>query len=71
MNLYDGLYQKMQSEIYTITNFDDIKILHDLEELMIAYYGPNFYEKCGISFLKKHNPNTISVLEITVLFYTI
>lgn len=71
MDLYNVLCEKMRSQICSITNFDDIKMLNDLESHMMAYYGPHFYNKCGIPFLKEHNPETIDILELSVLFYSL
>ena len=71
LDLYDSLYAEMQSKSYCRTNFDDIKALLDLEFPMVAYYGFDFFEACGFPFIKEHNPGTIDVLELAVLFYTI
>lgn len=71
IDLYNQLYKKMESQDYYYVNYDDIKALHDLKQPMIAYYGPYFYKKCGIPFVKEHNPNTIDVIEVAILFYII
>lgn len=71
LDLYENLYKKISSQSYSITNFDDIKMLHDLELPMMAYYGHCFYGECGIPFLKEKNPRTIDVLDLAVLFYSI
>lgn len=69
--LYNSMYEKLHNQAYSITNFDDIKMLHDLEFPMMAYYGPCFYEKCGIPFLKEHNSGTLDIIEFSVLFYSL
>lgn len=71
LDLYDSLYKKMKSDAPFRTSFDDIKALNDLKFPMMAYYGPYFCAECGFPFIKEHNPKTIDVLELTVLFYTI
>lgn len=76
LDLYDDLYEKicphsLYEKSLCITNFEDIKMLHEMEEPMMAYYGPDFYSKCGIPFLKEHNSKTVDILELTVLFYSI
>lgn len=68
--VYGDLYEKIKGEIcISITNYDDIKSLHALKMPMMAYYGPYFYEKCGIPFLKEHNTKTIDIIEFVALFY--
>lgn len=69
--LYNEVFAKLSDEIHNITNYEDIKSLHDLESPMMAYYGLDFYEKCGIPFLKEHHPETIDIIEFVILFYTI
>lgn len=71
VGLYNSMYNKICNQGLSVTNYYDIKSLHSLEDPMMAYYGPYFYRKCGIPFLKKHNPSTIEVIEFSVLFYSL
>ncbi len=69
--LYNEIYEKICSQGCSITNYEDIKMLHKLHFPMQAYYGPYFYDKLGVPFLKEHNPPTIDILEFIVLFYSL
>lgn len=73
MDLQDELYKEINSETLSITNYNDIKMLHDLGFPMAAYYGPqcNFIGECGIPFLEQHNPKTLTVLNFIVVFYSL
>lgn len=71
LELYDKVFQKTNEESCFIGNYDDIKCLHFLESPMLAFYGNTFYKDSGLPFIKEHRPETIYVLELIVLFYTI
>lgn len=71
LDLYNNMFDKINNQTCSITNYNDIKNLHDLEYPMMAYYGPYFYSQCGIPFLKQHNSKTIDVIEFSVLFYSL
>ena len=71
LDLYNSLYDKIYNQVCSITNYNDIKYLHDLESPMMAYYGPYFYSKCGIPFLRERNSETIDIIEFSILFYTL
>lgn len=68
--LVDNLLEN--NEFY-IVNFEDVKMLYDLNSPMMKYYGTStsFYKECGIVFLEKYNPKTLRFLELSVLFYTL
>lgn len=70
---YNGLYKKISSSGCNYTNYEDIQNLYAISGSMSAYYGPasDFYEKCGLPFLKKHNPVTLDIIELSILFYTV
>ena len=61
----------LENNEFSIVNFDDVKMLYDLNIPMMAYFGPSFYKECGIVFLEKYNPKTLRFLEVSVLFYTL
>lgn len=68
---YNDLYKEIEELSILRTNYDDIEMLYKLEMPMCAYFGFEFYEECGIPFLKKYNPKTIKVMELSSLFYII
>ena len=57
----------LENNEFSIVNFDDVKMLYDLNIPMMAYFGPSFYKECGIVFLEKYNPKTLKFLELSVL----
>lgn len=61
----------LENNEFCIANFEDVKMLYDLNIPMMAYFGPSFYKECGIVFLEKYNPKTLRFLEVSVLFYTL
>lgn len=61
----------LENNEFSIVNFEDVKMLYDLNIPMMAYFGPSFYKECGILFLEKYNPKTLRFLEVSVLFYTL
>lgn len=61
----------LENNEFSIVNFEDVKMLYDLNSPMMAYFGPSFYKECGIVFLEKYNPKTLRFLEVSVLFYTL
>jgi len=67
---YNIAYENLKDQPLMKTNYEDIKALHDLHLPMMAYYGPSFYSDCGIPFLKEHNPTTLEIIELTILFYS-
>ena len=71
LELYDKVFQKTNEENCFIGNYNDIKCLHFLKSPMAAFYGNTFYKDSGLPFIKEHRPETIYVLELIVLFYTI
>lgn len=70
-------YSSAMEDLYTPdtflckTNYEDIENLCNLEQPMAAYYGPEFYSKCGFPFIKKHNPSTLKVIKMTFWFYSV
>lgn len=52
------------------TNYNDIEALCNLESPMMAYFGPQFYDKCGFPFLMEKNSTTIKVIENAFWFYS-
>lgn len=73
LSLYKSIYKKVKEEPLNITNYDDIRTLYELEQdgRMAAYFGISFYRDCGVPFLKEHNPITIQILQLSVLFYSL
>lgn len=67
-SLVDNL---LENNEFNIVNFEDVKMLYDLNIPMMTYFGPSFYKECGIVFLEKYNPKTLRFLELSVLFYTL
>lgn len=69
---YESLYKECYEKGFLcLTNYDDVETLCNLESPMLAYFGPEFYNKCGFPFLKEHNPSTIMVIETAFWFYSI
>lgn len=68
---YDAAYEKLCERSCFIQNYRDIEALHNLGSSMAAYFGPAFYQRCGIPFLKEHNPVTLEIIEFSILFYTL
>lgn len=71
LELYQKIYEDLSKQGLNIVNYEDIKNLHDLERTMPAYYGNTFYKDCGVPFLKEHNPNTLEVIELCIIFYSL
>lgn len=69
MDLFDSYATNIAGKLPFRTCFDDIKMLYDVELAMTAYYAFP-YQQAGFPFLEKHNPKTIEIIQITVLFYT-
>ena len=61
----------LENNEFYILNFEDIKILHDLNIPMMSYFGSSFYKDCGVVFLEKYNPKTLKFLDLSILFYTL
>ena len=61
----------LENNEFYILNFEDIKILHDLNVHMMSYFGSLFYKDCGVVFLKKYNPKTLKFLDLSILFYSL
>lgn len=61
----------LENNKFYILNFEDIKLLHDLNTPMMSYFGNTFYKDCGVAFLEKYNPRTLTFLDLSVLFYTL
>lgn len=69
---YDALADNLlENNEFYILNFEDIKILHDLNIPMMSYFGSSFYKDCGVVFLEKYNPKTLKFLDLSILFYTL
>lgn len=71
MDRYNDLGNKICNQNCSILNYEEIKMLHELNSPMMAYYGSSFFDKCGIPFLKEHNSNTIDIIEMAILFYSL
>ena len=69
MDLFDSYATNTAGKLPFRTCFDDIKMLYDVELAMTAYYALP-YQQAWFPFLEKHNPKTIEIIQITVLFYT-
>lgn len=69
MDLFDSYTTNPARKHPCGTNFNDIKMLYDAETALTAYYALP-YQQAGFPFLEKHNPETIEIIQITVLFYT-
>lgn len=61
----------LENNEFYILNFEDIKILHDLNVHMMSYFGSLFYKDCGVVFLEKYNPKTLKFLNLSILFYSL
>ena len=61
----------LENNEFYILNFEDIKILHDLNVHMMSYFGSLFYKDCGVVFLEKYNPKTLKFLDLSILFYSL
>ena len=69
--MYSDLFHKIKEEGVFIEDYNNIKGLHDLNYTMMQYYGSDFYRDCGLPFLKEHRPETLDVIEFSILFYTL
>lgn len=71
-NTYNSLADHLlENNEFYILNFEDIKILHDLNIPMMSYFGSSFYKDCGVVFLEKYNPKTLKFLDLSILFYSL
>ena len=71
-NTYNSLADHLlENNEFYILNFEDIKILHDLNVPMMSYFGSLFYKDCGVVFLEKYNPKTLKFLDLSILFYSL
>lgn len=71
-NTYNSLADHLlENNEFYILNFEDIKILHNLNIPMMSYFGSSFYKDCGVVFLEKYNPKTLKFLDLSILFYTL
>lgn len=61
----------LENNEFYILNFEDIKILHDLNVPMMSYFGSSFYKDCGVVFLEKYNHKTLKFLDLSILFYSL
>lgn len=61
----------LENNEFYILNFEDIKLLHDLNVHMMSYFGSLFYKDCGVVFLEKYNPKTLKFLDLSILFYSL
>lgn len=61
----------LENNEFYILNFEDIKILHDLNVHMMSYFGSLFYKDCGVVFLERYNPKTLKFLDLSILFYNL
>lgn len=61
----------LENNEFYILNFEDIKILHDLNVHMMSYFGSLFYKDCGVVFLERYNPKTLKFLDLSILFYSL
>ena len=69
---YESSYKECYEKGFLcLTNYDDVETLCNLESPMLAYFGPEFYNKCGVHFLKEHNHSTIMVIETAFWFYSV
>lgn len=71
ISLYEQNLEMIDETHLSLLNYEDMYYLNELNSYMSAYFGVNFYRKCGIPFIQKYNKNTIYVIETTILFYTI
>lgn len=71
-NAYSALADNLlENNEFYILNFEDIKILHDLNVPMMSYFGSSFYKNCGVVFLEKYNSKTLKFLDLSILFYSL
>ncbi|MBF0979930.1 MAG: hypothetical protein HXK71_01220 [Clostridiales bacterium] len=70
-SIYSSLVDGLMDKSFSKTNYEDIKMLYDLNNPMMAYFGPSFYKRCGIPFFKKYNKRTLDIIELIVLFYSL
>lgn len=71
-NVYSALADNLlENNEFYILNFEDIKILHDVNIPMMSYFGSSFYKDCGVVFLEKYNPKTLKFLDLSILFYSL
>lgn len=71
-NTYNSLADHLlENNDFYILNFEDIKILHDLNVPMMSYFGSSFYKDCGVVFLEKYNSKTLKFLDLSILFYSL
>lgn len=71
-NTYNSLADHLlENNEFYILNFEDIKILHDLNVPMMSYFRSLFYKDCGVVFLEKYNPKTLKFLDLSILFYSL
>jgi hypothetical protein len=71
-NTYNSLADHLlENNEFYILNFEDIKLLHDLNVPMMSYFGSSFYKDCGVVFLEKYNPKTLKFLDLSILFYSL
>ena len=71
-NTYNSLADHLlENNEFYILNFEDIKILHDLNVPMMSYFGSSFYKDCGVVFLEKYNSKTLKFLDLSILFYSL
>lgn len=61
----------LENNEFYILNFEDIKMLHDLNVPMMLYFGSSFYKDCGVVFLEKYNSKTLKFLDLSILFYSL
>lgn len=61
----------LENNEFYILNFEDIKMLHDLNVPMMSYFGSSFYKDCGVVFLEKYNSKTLKFLDLSILFYSL
>ena len=71
-NTYNSLADNLlENNEFYILNFEDIKMLHDLNVPMMSYFGSSFYKDCGVVFLEKYNSKTLKFLDLSILFYSL
>lgn len=71
-NTYNSLADHLlENNEFYILNFEDIKMLHDLNVPMMSYFGSSFYKDCGVVFLEKYNSKTLKFLDLSILFYSL
>lgn len=48
---YESLYKECYDKGFLcLTNYNDVETLCNLDSPMLAYFGPDFYNKCGFPF---------------------